>query len=378
MAFLTDWLARRVTDAEMDAVVSKLREVCAYKELAIQIAKSYIASTISKCEFLVYENGQEVKNQLYYALNVSPNPNENSSQFLQKLVSYLIDDNDVLVVPRGSYLYIADSFTVDEHPLRENLFCDISVGGEYIKKPLKASEVFYFKLSDSDVSGLVNGLYESYGQLLNVAIAAYRRGNGKKYKLLIEGMKAGDKQFADQYNNVIKKQLQEFIENENAVFPQFRGTDLQEIGNNGAVASADVIALRKEIFDIAAQAFKIPNSMMYGNITNMQEIVKVFLTFCIDPLADMISEEITRKTNTFSTWNGGLNSVVCDTTRINHIDILDVAEKADKAIASGIGSIDEMRRVIGWQPLSTDFSQQHWMTKNYEPAEKVLKGVTEE
>ena len=53
--------------------------------------------------------------------------------------------------------------------------------------------------------------------------------------------------------------------------------------------------MRKETFEVVAQALKIPLTMMYGNITNMNEIVKVFLSICIDPLADMISEELTRK-----------------------------------------------------------------------------------
>jgi hypothetical protein len=79
----------------------------------------------------------------------------------------------------------------------------------------------------------------------------------------------------------------------------------------------------------------------------------------------MISEELTRKTNTFKTWNGGKNYVKVDTSRINHFDILDVADKADKLVASGVASIDEVRRVLDMPALETEFSQKHWITKNY-------------
>ena len=104
----------------------------------------------------------------------------------------------------------------------------------------------------------------------------------------------------------------------------------------------------------------------------MNEIVKVFLTFCIDPIADMLSEEITRKTSgTYEEWAKG-NYVKVDTSTINHIDILDIAEKADKLISSGTCCIDEVRGIIGLQPLNTEFSKTHFITKNYDTAENRL------
>lgn len=374
MGFLTDWLERRVSDAEMETVTAKLAESLACKELALYIAKSYIANTISKCEFLVYEDGQEVRNELYYALNVCPNPNQNSSQFLNKLINKLYEDNYVLVIPKGNRLYVADSFAIEEHPLHENIFSGVCVEGQQIAKRFKASEVFYFQLDNAGVKKLIDQMYVTYSQLMSCAIAAYKRGNGQKYKLVLDQMKAGDREFADQFNTTIKAQLKAFIESDSAVYPQFRGQDLQTIGASGA-DSADVLQLRKEVFDLVAQAFKIPNSMMYGNITNMQEIVKVYLTFCIDPLADMLSEELTRKTNTFKTWNGGKNFIKVDTSRINHFDILDVADKADKLIASGVCCVDEVRRVLDMPALGTEFSQKHFITKNYTDMNEGLEGV---
>ena len=365
MGFLTDWLGRRVTDAELQTITGKIEEMLYFKELALYIAKTYIANTISKCEFLVFEDGKEVHNELYYALNVSPNYNQNSSQFLNQLISTLYEKNEALVVPKASRLYVAESFAIDEKPLHENVFTGISVEGLQIDKRYKAGEAFYFKLDNVGVKKLIDGLYGTYNQLMSCAIAAYKRGNGQKYKLILESMKAGDPQFAEQFNTTIKEQLKTFIESDSAVYPQFRGTDLQTIGGASGVASNDVIQLRKEVFEIVAQAFKIPLPMMYGNITNMQEIVKVYLSFCIDPLADMLGEELTRKTNTFKTWNGGKNCIKVDTSRINHFDILDVADKADKLVASGVCSIDEVRRVLDMPALGTEFSQKHWITKNY-------------
>ena len=366
MGFLTDWLGKRVAEAE--TVGSKTAAEVYFKELALYIGKSYIANTISKCEFKVYEDGKEVRNPLYYALNVSPNPNQSSSQFLNKLINTLYDKTEVLVIHNKGRLYIADGFTVEKHPLKDNVFTNITVDNTSVGKSYKASDVFYFRLDEKSVASLIDGLYQTYGQLFAVACKAFRKRNGAKYKLALDRGASGDKQFMEQFNGVIKAQLESFIENEDAVYPQFKGQDLQALTVTPQ-NSSDVIALRKEIFEVTAQALKIPLPMMYGNITNMGEIVKVYLTFCIDPLADMLSEELTRKINTFDTWNGGKNFVRVDTSCINHVDILDVADKADKLISCGVASIDELRPVFGWQPLLTEASQKHWITKNYSDVE---------
>lgn len=365
-----DWLGKRVEGAEMQTVGGSVEEQLYFKELALHIAKSYIANTISKCEFKVFEDGKEVQNELYYALNVDPNPNQSSSQFLNQLINTLYDKNEVLVIPNKNRLFVADGFTCEERPLKDNVFTNITIDKIGIAKPYKASDVFYFRLDDTGVKGLIEGLYKTYGQLFATACKVYRKRNGQKYKLVLERGAAGDQQFMEQFNNVIKKQLDGFINNDDAVYPQFKGQDLQTVGSTVVQNSADIIALRKEIFEVTAQAFKIPLPMMYGNITNMQEIVKVFLTFCIDPLADMLGEELTRKINTFDTWNGGKNFVRVDTSRINHIDLLDVADKADKLVSCGVASIDELRKVLDMQPLLTEFSQKHWITKNYSDVEQ--------
>ena len=202
-------------------------------------------------------------------------------------------------------------------------------------------------------------------------VATFKRTNGTKYKLLLEQYRAGDPAFEKAYKEVIQKQLKSFVENDNAVYPQFKGTDLTEFSSKNPTNTSDIIAMRKEIFEVAAQALKIPLPMMYGNITNMNEIVKVFLSFCIDPLADMIGEEFTRQYFSFDEWKNG-NYVKVDTSCINHIDILEVGDKVDKAISSGTASIDEMRERLGMPELGTEFSQAHWMTKNYALAEDML------
>jgi len=375
---LFNFLEKKVDAAEISTVTAKMMEQAAFKELALHIAISYIANSLSKCEFKTYENGKETKGLLYYLLNVSPNPNQNASQFINQIIENYFYKHGSLVVMNNDRLYCADSFDVDDvNPLKEYVYHNVAFNCQQPRRQYKASEVFHFKLDNKNVKSLIESLYSQYGEILGMALQTFKATNGRKYKLLLEQYQAGDPRFAQLFEESIRGQLKTFIENDNAVYPQFKGMDLQEFQTSGRANTDDIIAMRKEIFDTTAQAFKIPLSMMYGNITNITEIVKVYLSFCIDPLADMLSEEITRKRYTFEEWQKG-NYVELDTSCINHIDIFEVAAGVDKLIASGVTSIDEIRPFMRLNPLETDFSTSHFMTKNYELAENILENLQEE
>ena len=370
---LFNFLEKKIDNSEISAIIAQKVERAAFKELALHIAISYIANTLSKCEIKVYNNFKEVKNEWYYLLNVSPNPNQNASQFINQVIENYFYNGEALVTLENDKLYCADSFNlVDDNPLKEYVYHNVTFNGHQVRKRYKASDVLHFKLDNRNVRNLVESLYSQYGEIVDLAIQTFKRTNGKKYKLVLDQYDAGDPKFKKLFEEVLKEQLKTFIDNDNSVYPQFSGMDLQEFSTAAAGNSNDIIAMRKETFDTTAQAFKIPLPMMYGNITNMNEIVKVFLSICIDPLADMLSEELTRKRYTFDEWKNG-NFFVVDTSCINHIDILEAADKVDKLIGCGVANIDDMRNRIGWQPLNTEFSLAHWLTKNYRLATDALQ-----
>lgn len=372
---LFDFMNKKVLDAEITPVEEKILEQLAFKELALFIGISYIANTLSKCEFKTFEKGVEVQNELYYRLNVSPNPNENSSQFINKMIENYFYGGHALVVPQGDNIYCADDFVIDDsNPLKEYSFSNISFNAHTMTKKFKSSQVFYFKLDNRNVKSLVDSLYMQYGLVVSQALEAYKKTNGEKYKLVLEQYQAGDKKFKEIYEKILKEQLKSYVECANGVFVQYKGMDLQKDPSGTAKDTGDVIAMRKEIFEVTAQALKIPLPMMYGNITNMNEITKVYLSICIDPLADMISEEITRKQYSYKEWKEG-TFVKVDTSCINHVDILEVADKIYNAVGSGVANVDDMRKRLNWIPLNTDFSKQFFLTKNYVKAEEMLNAT---
>jgi hypothetical protein len=65
-----------------------------------------------------------------------------------------------------------------------------------------------------------------------------------------------------------------------------------------------------------------------------------------------------------------------DTSSIKHIDLFGISVAFDKLIASGAYSIDELRVKSGDVALNTDYSKQHYITKNYQKIETLGQEIT--
>lgn len=373
---LFNWLSKEIDEAEISAIaMDELKSSLSTKKLAFYLASSYIANTISKCEIKRFVKGKAVKDSFYYLFNVSPNINENASQFKRKLIHKLFTDDDgVLVFENGGNLYVADSFIREPNPIKGDKFTQITLDDETKTFTRKASDVFYFKLDEGEFKTLIDSMLNDYADILNYSVDVYKSNNTEKYKLVLDEIKVGDKEFNDNFEKVIKKQLEAFINNRKAVYPQFKGQSLERIGNSdGKTDSTDIRNLTKEIFEETAKAFKMPISMLYGNMTNAKDIINSFVTFSIDPISKMISEELSRKTSTMEEYLEGTYMDV-DTTMIMHVDIFENAEKIDKLIASGTYNQDDIRIKLGDNPINTTASKTYWITKNYSTIETALTG----
>lgn len=375
-----DSLYKKSDIQKVQVIFGSLKDQLAFKKIALWTATSYIADTISKCEIKVFKNGKEVKDELYYALNYSPNINETASYFKRKLISKLLLETEALVIQPKSRnsIFLADSFYRDEHILEEDIFESITIRNESINTSYKASDVFYFRLDDSIFGTLINQMYQDYSDLVALALENYKQNKSTKYKLKLDAVKAGDEDFEKDFNESIKQQLNDFINNPKAVYPEFDGYILEEFKSSGNQTNSDEIRnLRKEVMEIIATTLKIPVSLIYGNMTNSKDIISSFVTFAIEPLTKLINEELTRKTiNNVEDINGGYK-VQIDITSITHLDLFDIAEKADKFISSGVYCIDELREKIGENTLDTDFSRKHYITKNYASADEALMNPNE-
>lgn len=348
-----------------------------YKELAVFTASSLISNAVSRSEVKTFKEGKPIKDKDYFLLNVSPNKNETSSLFWHRVINKMIREGEALIVETADgSIYCADSFTrKEERPILGDTYESVTVGNFTFEKVFTQDNSYMIRLDDMNVRRLIDGMYDQYGTIMSSAASALKQSNGQKYKLHIEGVKAGDEEFNKEFENYIKKQLKTYLESDTAVYPEFDGYKLEPDTSKTAASSADFVSLKKELMSTVASAFHIPESMMTGNITSMKEIVGSFLTFGVDPYADAITEALNKGVGVDNYIKGNYYKV--DTSKIQHQNIFDLAVSCMNLISSGIMCIDEVREELDKAPLNTEWSQKHFITKNFEEIERFLTSIQE-
>lgn len=296
--FLGKFLGK-VKIGSSETISIEVPEQIYFREAAIYTAASLIANAISLSEFRVFSNNRPVIDEDYYTLNVAPNKNENSTLFWHRVINKMIRNPEgALVVEINGELHCAESFSIrQERPVLGNLYDGVVLsGGFQMDRIFRAEEVYLFKMEDENICNVINGLYAEYGKLLETAARAFRDTNGRKFKLKVDSVKTGDTEFANEYQNVIAENIKAYMQNEYATYVEYDGEELkEESGNKSAKDSSDLIKLREDIFNIVGQAFKIPQSLMTGQVTNVKDIGDVFLTFAVDPFADAITAVLNKR-----------------------------------------------------------------------------------
>lgn len=367
--------SQRVSSAEVfsDSFFDLSSEVYV-RELAFWQAVNLIASALSKCEFRTYEDGKEIKKAEYFRWNYAPNKNQSSSVFLHKLIAKLYSENEVLVVDtRNGQLLVADSYAHHEYALVDDVFTQVTVGEYRFDKSFRQKDVMYLRLHERQMRPLVNGLFEAYQKLIAYGMKAYRQSRGTKGVLTIDTMASGNKQTLAAYEEIRNNGFKKFAEAENAVMPLWKGMSYEELGSK-TYANDSTRDIRSMIDDVAvftARAFGIPPALMSGEVQGVSDALDQFLTFCIDPLADLLTEEINRKIYGERVLSGSFIRI--DTSSIQHVDLLRVAESVDKLISSGAFSINDVRRLAGEPPIDEDWANQHFITKNYSDIEAPIQ-----
>ena len=374
---ILDWFRNFFGDKEMiylNEKIASLSTQIAIEEFAINIAINLIAGSISKCEFQTYMNGKRIKEDEYYTWNIEPNKNQNSTEFIQELISKLLYENECLVIEHNGQLVIADSFSQIEYAVVENIFKNVTRKDFTFPRTYRMSEVLYFRYNNKNIKSLFSNLMSNYNELLDLAIKKYRRSGGRKGTVELEAIMKGDKEKDKLVEDLFQNKFKNYFEAENAVINIPKGVKYEEKNGDGNRKSTsdmvDIQNLIKEAFQRAAQSFKIPPALLMGDIAGIQDVTDNYLTFAIDPLVDLISEEVNRKR--YGKIAYLQNSYLrVDTTCIKHIDIFSIAEKIDKLVSNAMYSVDDLLEKVGDTPLNTEWSVKHWITKNYSEITKL-------
>lgn len=351
------------------------------RELAFWTCVNKIANAVSKCEFKTYRGNREVKEREYYLWNVEPNPNQNATAFINKLIAKLYRNNEALVVEVNQHLYVADSYEKEVYALRGYEFSAITFDNYTLSETLDMSGVMFFELNSENVRKLINGMYDSYAKLITYASNAYRKSRGRKGILEISAVAEQSETFDDEFEELMTKHFKSFFEKENAVLPLYEGYSYNDISQNAKTYSTestrDIKALADDIFDFTARAFSFPPSLAKGDVQDTAKAIDELLTFVVDPLVKMLQQEANRKRNGYTGFTAG-NYIRIETLTVKHIDIFDISTPVDKLISSGAFTINDILEAIGKPRLDESWADQHFITKNYSTIQDLLASLNTE
>lgn len=336
-------------------------------ELSFQICVNTIANAMGRCEFRTYAEGKEVKDAEYYVWNVEPNPNQNSTAFIHKLITRLYNDNEALVLAFEKNgvenLVVADSFTKgDEYPNRQNQYSDVEVGAMKYSKAFKEKDVLHLTLNHTDIQGVLNKIKAAHGKLLAAAEKYYRWNNGSHWKVKVDQVAEGKDGFEESFAKLINEQFKPFVNSDAAVLPEFEGYTYSNESKE-KTDSSDLRNIVEDIFNYVARALLIPAVLVNGKIEGTSDANTRFLTNCIDPLCDQLQEEIIRKRYGFDKWKQGTFLRV-DSSSIIHFDLFANAANVEKLVGSGAFSINDILKAANQAPINEDWANSHFLTLN--------------
>ena len=361
-------------------IVINVPESVYVKELAVYAAVSLIANAVSQCEILTYENGKRVRGENWYSLNVQANVNEPASRFWHKVVEKMLTappEKGAFVFVKNGNLYCADDYNIKEkRPFRSagHLYEGVVVDEFQMNQEFAAKNVMIFKLEHNTASNLISGLYQDIGSLISAAMKHYKDVNMKRWKFKVDAREAGSPEFQKEWQTKLKKAVQSYVSGETQVFVEYSDKTLNPVDTTGgqtanSASASDSIQLINEVFDLVARSFHIPPGLMTAGNYNISDLITQFLTFAVDPFADVIGKTLTAAYGQENFAAGNYYKV--DTSKIKHFDIFGMAADVDKLISSGFASVNEVRQAADWDiagdPNDADnWLNQHILTKNYE------------
>lgn len=348
------------------------------REMAFWSAVNIVANAVSKCEFKTFLNNKETKGREWYLWNIEPNRNQNSTVFLHKLIAQLYRNNECLVIGQNGQLLVADSFSRQPYALYDDVFSQVTVGDFTFNRSFNQSEVLYFKLHAINIKKVTDGLYDSYSKLITYSMSAYQKSRGTKGIFKYETLPVAGTAERAAFDALINEKIGKWLSGDNAALPLGKGQEWKELQHKtySSESTRDIRAQIDDISDFTAKSFGIPPALLRGDVQGVADALDNFLTFCIDPLLDNLQEEINRKRSGYAGYSAGTYLKI-DSKSIKHIDLLSVSTAIDKLIGSGAFCVNDIRELVGEQPIDEDWAWQHFITRNYMPFEEALNSAVE-
>lgn len=271
---------------------------------------------------------------------------------------------------------VKDTFKVAYDMLHDNpKFSNITLtcaGHNYpIYKKKRSSEVIHLKYDNARIRLYLQNVVGQYDRTLDAVNAMMRMSSMPRFKLKLgtSALSFREKQAdgtdkvmtKDQYVKKIKALLES---DELAVLTESDNVAIDQLQINTATKAEELAKMALQINNEVANAFDIPEAVFNGNITEKSDATNEFITYAVGPVAEVINDTLTAYIvgeNDYCTKN---EKVMVWLARFKHVDVVDSATNLDKL--RGIGfNYDELREMVGYTVLNTEFSQARALTKNY-------------
>lgn len=352
-----------------------------YKNLVVEAGVALIAKTLARAEIQTYVKGKEVRKYDYYLLNVEANVNTSSYRFWKETIETLLSEGEALILLKDKQLYLADGFTKTDKAFEENEYEEIRIGEHEIKDKWKESKVLYLKDNRTKIKSALESSYSDYKKLISSSVKGYQNSKARKGTLKIPTNLPKTLQGEGALQQHIQSTMKDFMDpSKDAVYPETNGFEYKEISESKGSKSNDSGRETKnfieDVFDFVAVAFGIPPSLLKGDTVDTKDAVTNFLTFCINPIADLIADEINRKMYGFGSYSEN-TYVKVNTSNLKAVDIRDIANSLELLTRTGSNTIDDNLRALGREPIGGDIGAMRFVTKNLEWIEDTLKNHTE-
>ena len=343
-------------------------------KLAIEKAIMMIAKAIAKSDILIQTESKE-KNKKEYRLNVQPNDHECGTVFWTEVVKQLLTEQEALIIPLNDKYYRATSWSHTNEVTLKRTYKDVmlSCGGENFtnSSTFQSDEVIHLRYDNARIRLYLQNVVGQFDKTMDSINAMMQLSSQPRFKLKLgtNALSFREKQAdgtdkvmtKDQYVLKIKKlltsdALEVLTEQENA--------SVEQLQINTAVKAEELTKMALQINNEVANAFDIPEAVFNGNITEKSDATNEFITYAVSPVAEVINDTLTAYVVGEDDYCSKNEKVMVWLARFKHVDVVDSAVNLDKL--RGIGfHLDEIRGMVGYPLLNTEFSTERALTKNY-------------
>lgn len=342
-------------------------------KLAIEKAVMMIARAIAKSDIIVQTDSTQ-KSSIEYRLNVMPNDHECGTYFWTRIIRELLWTQEALIIPMNGKYYKASAWQVSNSVLSERIYSNITLecaGEQYgLYKKFMSSEVIHLRYDNAKIRVYLESVVNQYNNTLNAINYMIRLSNQPKFKLKLGAAQSFREKQADGTDKIVTKdmyaeKIKRLLESEDlTVMTESEGVLLENIQINASAKAEELAKVALAINNEAANAFDIPEAVFNGNITEQSDATNEFITYAVGPVAEVINDTLTAYIVGEDDYSRKNEKVMVWLARFKHVDVVDSAVNLDKL--RGIGfSYDEIRAMVGYPLLNTEFSKARALTKNY-------------